>query len=209
MSLPFLTLDKFKKIFPKAKNPDVWFAALSQYLEEYNINTPKRVASFFAQIGTESGGLTILEENLNYRADRLLQVFPKYFKTMDEAQAYAHNPEMIANRVYGSRMGNGPEASGEGFKYRGRGLIQLTGKNNYSAFSNSAYGDDRLLDQPELVATPDVAIKSACWYWDERNLNSFADQLNTLQITKTINGGVNGLGERLALFTDAFRSLSV
>ena len=176
-----------------------WCDALNKILPEYDINTPQRVAAFIAQAAHESGNFTALHENLNYRAETLMKVFPKYFPTDALAQQYAHNPEMIANRVYANRMGNGDEASGDGFRYCGRGLIQLTGKSNYQAFADSVQMP--LEDVPAYLQTFEGAVQSACWFWETNNLNQYADSGDILTMTKRINGGTIGLADRQAHYT--------
>ena len=173
---------------------------LNTALDRYEINTPERVAMFMAQVGHESGGLKRREENLNYSAQRLTQVFPKYFRDVDPND-YARNPEKIANRVYGNRMGNGDEDSGDGYRYRGRGFIQLTGKNNYTAFANAM---GMTLDEAvDYLSTAEGAAMSAAWFWDMRNLNADADRGDVVTVTKKINGGTIGLHERQALYKEA------
>ena len=173
---------------------------LNAALDRYEINTPERVAMFMAQVGHESGGLKRREENLNYSAQRLTQVFPKYFRDVDPND-YARNPEKIANRVYGNRMGNGDEDSGDGYRYRGRGFIQLTGKNNYTAFANAM---GMTLDEAvDYLSTAEGAAMSAAWFWDMRNLNADADRGDVVTVTKKINGGTIGLHERQALYKEA------
>ena len=173
---------------------------LNAALDKYEINTPERVAMFMAQVGHESGGLKRREENLNYSAQRLTQVFPKYFRDVDPND-YARNPEKIANRVYGNRMGNGDEDSGDGYRYRGRGFIQLTGKNNYTAFANAM---GMSLDEAvDYLSTAEGAAMSAAWFWDMRNLNADADRGDVVTVTKKINGGTIGLHERQALYKEA------
>ena len=155
-----------------------------------------------AQTAHESGNYTKLHENLNYKAESLVKTFPKYFN-MSNANNYAHLPELIANRVYGGRMGNGDEASGEGWKYRGRGIIQITGKDNYRALSKAVYEDESLLETPEVLEEDmDMAVTSACWFWDSRNLNQYADKQDIVTMTKRINGGTIGLQERTTKFND-------
>jgi len=173
---------------------DKWLNALNATCDRFEINTPQRVAGFLSQIAHESGGFKFVVENLNYSAPALRTVFGKYFTDDSQANAYARQPERIANKVYANRMGNGDEAGGEGYKYRGRGLIQLTGKDNYTAFGN-ACGIDAV-GHPEIVESPDAAALSAGWFWDTRHLNALADMGNVVGITKRINGGVNGLDDR-------------
>ena len=171
-----------------------WTDALNKILPDYDIDTPQRVAAFIAQSAHESGNFTALHENLNYRAVTLRKVFPKYFTTDDMAAQYAGKPELIANRVYGGRMGNGPEESGDGFRYCGRGLIQLTGKSNYQAFAESI--ETPVEQIPEFLATFEGAIQSACWFWESNNLNQYADSGDIVTMTKRINGGTIGLEDR-------------
>ena len=171
-----------------------WCHALNEILPEYGIDTPQRVAAFIAQCAHESNGFRALKENLNYKAESLMKVFHKYFPTMELAQQYAHNQEAIANRVYANRMGNGDEASGDGYRYCGRGLIQLTGHDNYQAFADSIETDIEQL--PEYLGTFEGALQSACWFWETNNLNAFADNNDILGMTKRINGGTIGLEDR-------------
>jgi putative chitinase len=198
MSFEF-TLEHFKQAVPTAKNPEDWFEALRKYFEKYEINTPERIAMFLAQCGHESGGFTIMQENLHYRAARLQQIFPKYFRDVDPAD-YDNNPEAIANRVYANRMGNGDEDSGDGYKYHGRGIVQITGKDNYAKCSQAVFGDDSLVDDPDVLCTVDGAVLSACWFWDSRNLNDPSDEEDIVTVTKKINGGTNGLDDRTAMY---------
>jgi len=186
---------------------DQWYHALSEILPEYGINTPERVAAFIAQCAHESGGFKFLKENLNYKAESLLKVFPKYFKTLDEARAYEKKPEKIANRIYGNRMGNGDESSGDGFRYCGRGLIQLTGKENYSWFAASL--EIPVEEASEYLETFEGAVQSACWFWEENKLNQWADKKDILTLTKRINGGTIGLDDRIKHFNHALHVLGV
>ena len=173
---------------------DHWTDALNKILPDYGIDTPQRVAAFVAQAAHESGNFTALHENLNYRAVTLRKVFPKYFPTDEMAAQYAQQPERIANRVYANRMGNGSEASGDGFRYCGRGLIQLTGQQNYQNFADSI---ETPLDQiPDFLQTFEGAVQSACWFWENNNLNQYADTDDILTMTKRINGGTIGLEDR-------------
>ena len=177
---------------------------LVEVATENQINTPLRLAHFLAQLAHESGWFKYNKENLNYSANALRKVFRKYFPSQDLAESYARQPEKIANRVYANRMENGSEESGDGWKYRGRGLIQLTGKANYQSYSK-----DRGIDfvaTPDKVAEPRWALDSAAWFWNKRSLNAYADQDDVLTITKRINGGTNGLEHRkecLAAFKKA------
>ena len=182
---------------------DHWCEALNKILPDYGINTPQRVAAFIAQAAHESGGFTALHENLNYRPETLQKVFPKYFPTADLASQYAHNPEMIANRVYANRMGNGDEASGDGFRYCGRGLIQLTGKQNYQSFADSI--ETPVEQVPDFLQTFEGAVQSACWFWENNNLNQYADSGDILTMTKRINGGTIGLEDRQQHYNQALQ----
>jgi putative chitinase len=196
MSFQFdFTVEKFQQIVSNNHSAD-WYAAIYATLPLYNIDTQQRVAAFLSQTCVESNDYNLLVENLNYTAEQLLRVWPYYFKTADQANAYAHQPEKIANYVYSNRLGNGTESSGDGWKYRGRGIIQITGKNNYLAESKTLFGDTRLLTQPELLTTYDIAVKSACIFWNSKNLNDYADQGDTEQITYLINGGYTDLQQR-------------
>ena len=175
---------------------------LEDVLPKYGIAESKlRLAHFFSQVLHESGCMRYDMENLNYSAKALRAVFGKYFKTMRQAETYARQPEKIANRVYANRMGNGSEGSGDGWKFRGRGLIQLTGKNNYKAFA-TWIGDDQVLVDPDRVAS-EYAVQSAVYYWDRHKLNNIADKDDVVRLTKRINGGVNGLAHRKELLNKA------
>jgi len=200
-----LTLDQLKQLLPKNPYVDHWHHALSQLLPDYDINTPQRIAAFVAQCSHESGGFVALKENLNYRAVTLRKIFPKYFPTDELANAFAGKPEMIANRVYASRMGNGDEASGDGFRYCGRGLIQLTGKSNYQAFADSL--EMNVEDVPAYLSTFEGAAQSACWFWESNNLNRFADAGDIKGLTKAIKGGDIGLSDRIQHYEHAMQIL--
>jgi len=173
---------------------------INKVIEEFEINTPQRISMFLAQIGHESGGLTKLHENLNYKAARLSQIFPKYFRDVDPDD-YANNPEKIANRVYCNRMGNGNEASGDGYRFRGRGAVQLTGRSNYTSCGEDLEVD--LIANPDYLETPEGAIRSAAWFWDQHDLNDWADKGDVVTVTKKINGGTIGLDERKELYQEA------
>lgn len=170
-----------------------WLIPLQFTCDKFEINTPSRVAGFLAQIGHESGGFRFTSENLNYRAETLTRLWPSRFPP-GVAESYAMQPEKIANRAYCDRMGNGDEASGDGWRYRGRGLIQLTGKDNYANFSMSA--DNEALVKPDLVAEPELAALSAGWFWSTNGLNALADAKDIVGMTRRINGGTNGLDDR-------------
>ncbi len=184
---------------------DHWYHALCEILPEYDINTPERVAAFLAQCAHESGGFKFLKENLNYKAASLRKVFPKYFPTDELAHAYEKKPEKIANRIYGNRMGNGPEESGDGFRYCGRGLIQLTGKDNYSWFAASL--EIPVEEASEYLETFEGAVQSACWFWETNSLNQWADKGDILTLTKRINGGTIGLEDRIKHYNHALHVL--
>lgn len=165
-----------------------------ELFEKYHINTVNRAAGFLAQCSHESSEFRIMEENLNYSADALLKVFPKYFKDMQQAKQYARNPDKIANLIYANRMGNGDQSSGDGFKYKGRGYIQLTGKNNYTKFAE--YVGKTIDDVILYCTTPKGALDSALFYWETNNINAFCDKDDIKTMTKAINGGYNGLEDR-------------
>jgi putative chitinase len=200
-----LTKQQLKELLPKNPYVDQWHKALSQLLPDYEINTPERIAAFIAQCAHESGGFLFLTENLNYKAESLLKVFPKYFKDMTTAKAYEKKPEKIANRIYADRMGNGNEASGDGFKYRGRGLIQLTGKTNYTWFAASLEITPE--EAAEYTQTFEGAAQSACWFWETNKINAFADKNDIVGMTKRINGGTIGLEDRKKHYEHALHVL--
>jgi len=207
MSDFILTQDQLEDLIPKNPYVEYWYSALSQCLPDYDINTPRRVAAFIAQCSHESGGFKFLSENLNYRAESLMRVWPKYFKDPATAQRYAHKPERIANRAYANRMGNGNEASGDGWRFCGRGLIQLTGRDNYQAFADSI--ETELEDIPHYLATFEGAVQSACWFWETNNLNKWADAGDITTLTKKINGGTLGLDDRMKHYAHALHVLGV
>jgi len=205
MSFTF-TKEQLQSIIGNNPDLDGWYEALSSVLPEYEIDSPQRVAAFIAQCTHESGGFKRLKENLNYKWESLRKVFPKYFSTDELAQEYAHKQEQIANRVYGGRMGNGDESSGDGFRYCGRGLIQLTGKNNYTKFAESI--GMAVEEVPALLETFEGAVKSACWFWKTNNLNQYADSGDILTMTKRINGGTIGLEDRIKHYNHALEVFS-
>jgi putative chitinase len=205
-----LTIEQLKQLLPKNPYVDHWHQALTQLLPDYEINTAQRIAAFVAQCSHESAGFTALKENLNYKAVSLRKIFPKYFSSDDLANAYANMPnkqEAIANRVYASRMGNGDEHSGDGYRYCGRGLIQLTGKSNYQSFADSL--EMNVEDVPEYLATFEGAAQSACWFWETNNLNQWADKGDIITLTKRINGGTIGLEDRIKHYEHALHVLGV
>lgn len=200
-----ITPEQLGQIIPGNQYVDQWCDALNKILPDYEINTPQREAAFLSQCAHESAGFTALQENLNYRAESLMRVWPKHFPTMEIANQYAYHPEQIANRAYANRMGNGDEASGDGWKFRGRGLIQLTGRANYTAFGTTVnMTPDQVI---EYVQTFDGAVQTACWFWNTNNLNQYADVNNIQTITQRINGGLNGLDDRIARYNLAQQAL--
>lgn len=199
------TEQQLKAFLGNNPNTPNWYDALCRFLPAYGIVTCLRVAAFLAQTHHESGGFKYLSENLNYRWESLRRVFPKYFPNDDIAKQYAHQPERIANRVYANRMGNGNEASGDGWRYRGQGLIQLTGFYNQNQFAEDT--DIPIADVPNYLGTYDGAVQSACWFWQKNNLNQWADEGNIIKITQIINGGTNGLDDRIAQYNRALNIL--
>lgn len=206
MSECILKLDQLRQM---VKNPHVehWYEALEQLLPEYDINTPHRVAHFIAQCAHESGNFVFIQENLNYRAASLRSLFGKYFPTDDLARQYERQPQRIANRIYANRMGNGDEASGDGWRYRGRGLIQLTGCDNYTFFAGSL--GIAVEEAAEYLATFEGAAQSACWFWEQNKLNRFADANDVRGLTRAINGGYIGLEDRIKHTNHALHVLGV
>jgi putative chitinase len=190
-----LTLDQVRKLLSGNSDYEAWHSVMCILLPKYEINTPSRIAGFVAQCGHESLNFKVLEENLNYSADGLNKIFPKYFERAGrDAKNYHRKPEAIANVVYSSRMGNAGESSGDGWKFRGRGVIQLTGKHNYEAFGSDI---GKYLDEVvEYLGTKMGALESACWYWNSRNINSAADVGDIVKMTKLVNGGTIGLEDR-------------
>jgi len=181
-----------------------WIDAINLTFETFGIDTPEQQAAFLGQCAHESNGFTALVENLNYKADSLCKVWPKRFPSLEFAMQYNRQPEKIANHVYANRMGNGDEASGDGFAYRGRGLIQLTGRDNYKA-CGEVLGMD-LEENPELVSTPQYAALSAGWFWHTHSLNNIASDITA--VTKKINGGTIGLEDRVARTEQALSALA-
>lgn len=194
-----LTLSKLERILVGNSNVDEWYRALTENIYFFEIDNEKRIAAFLAQTSHESMNYTRVIENLNYRWTSLRSVFPKYFPNDSLAKKYAHDQRAIANRVYANRMGNGPESSGDGWRYRGRGLIQLTGKYNYKKFGDSL--GISLSEVPDFLETFDGAVISACWYWENKDLNYYADNDDIKSITKLINGGYIGLEDRIRKYS--------
>ena len=205
-----ITAEQFHKLFPRNPEPQVWAEAMANVFPVYEINTPQRVAAFLAQCGHESGGWTTFEENLNYSAQGLRKIFGKYFPNDELALAYQRQPEKIANRIYCNRMGNGDEASGDGYKYRGRGPIQLTGKANYTAFAKDMFEDwQNVVENPDWVTyDKDFALMSAIWFWNKNKLNHEADIGDIKTMTKKINGGYIGLEDRIKHYNECIHELT-
>ena len=193
----------------KGHVPDAVIAQLPDTIAKFELNTPLRLAHFLAQAGHESGGFKLVTENLNYGAKGLLGIFKKYFPTPEKAALYERKPEKIANLVYGGRMGNGPETSGEGYKFRGRGYIQLTGKDNYKAFDLVV--EENITENPDLVATK-YPLLSAAWFFHKNGLHKIADKGATdavvTEVTKRVNGGTIGLPDRLKHFKEYYALLA-
>ena len=200
------TSEQLAQIIPNNSYIAEWYDAVSRILPDYEINTIPRVAAFLAQCAHESANFTALKENLNYTAASLSRVWPSRFPP-DIAEQYAHNQEMIANRAYSDRMGNGSEESGDGWRYAGKGLIQLTGKDNYTRFAESIQTPVEQL--PEYLGTFEGAVQSACWFWETNGLNQFADNGDILTLTKRINGGTLGLEERTQHYQQACQVLGL
>jgi putative chitinase len=201
-----LTKDKIIHLLHGNAEAAAWADAAMEILPKYEINTPNRIAGFFAQCGHESMNFTVLSENLNYRAETLEKLFSKYFsKAGRNAADYAKQPEKIANVIYANRMGNGDTASGEAYLFRGRGVIQLTGKDNYSAFAASIKMS--LPDVIDYVQTKKGALESACWYWASRNINAVCDANDITKMSKLVNGGTIGLDDRRKHYEQALAVL--
>lgn len=203
-----LTREILGRVMPLSRNIDRYCGALVEAMEECGITTPERVRAFLAQVGHESAQLNRVEENLNYSAEGLVKTFPRIFRDVQAASAYARHPERIANRVYAGRMGNGDETSGDGWKFRGRGLIQITGRDNYVAMS-AMMGKD-LTVWPDALLMPLDACLSAARWWRARGLNGLADRLSGKDeeeafrsITRKVNGGLNGLDDRMEIYLRA------
>ncbi len=204
-----VTDDSLKQIMPKLPEARraALLPALQTALNEFAVNTPKREAAFLAQIAHESGELTIFAENLNYSAKGLMATWPKRFPDLATAQKYERNPEKLANYVYANRIGNGDEASGDGWRFRGRGPIQITGRENYQKYGSRLNVD--LINHPDQAATPEVGFRIAGLYWRENGLNELADGEMFETITKRINGGLKGLEDRVKYFARAKQVLGV
>lgn len=196
------TPNQLKQIIGNNAYLDNWYEAINNICPDYGIDTPQRLAAFIAQCAHESANFTAIRENLNYRAESLMKTWPKRFPSLTIAQQYARNPEKIANKVYAGRMGNGPEETGDGWRYLGRGLIQLTGKENYSWFGASI--DELNMEKLiEYLGTFEGAVQSACWFWETNELNQWADKGDIKTLTKRINGGDIGLADRIKHYQHA------
>jgi putative chitinase len=193
-----ITKEQLMACCPACKNLDGLLPALNFALPKYNISTVDEIAGFLAQCGHESGDFNTLEENLNYKAESLMRVWPKRFPDIGTANAYAHAPGKIADKVYANRMGNGDEASGDGWLYHGRGAIQLTGKTNYQAFAYEI--EQELSAIPAYLTTLKGAVESACWFWNTNKLSPLADAENIEAMTRKINGGLIGEDDREARY---------
>jgi len=208
VSAPIVSVGGLKLDKLKGHIPDTVIAMIPDTAAKFEINTPLRLAHFLAQCGHESGGFKATQENLNYSAKGLNGIFKKYFPTLESAVPYERKPEKIANKVYGGRMGNGPESTGDGFKFRGRGYIQLTGKDNYTAFGRAINED--MTANPDKVATH-YALLSAAWFFTKNGLHKMADGGATdavvTQITRRVNGGTIGLPDRIKHFKEYYNLL--
>lgn len=200
------TQQQLQEIIPNNLHIESWYKCFEKLLPSYKIDTKLRVAAFLAQCAHESGNFKFFKENLNYRWQSLRKTFPKYFPTDILAQQYERQPKKIANRVYANRMGNGPEESGDGWLFCGRGLIQLTGRNNYTEFASSL--NISAEEASEYMETFEGAVECSCWFWKTNNLNRFADVADIITLTKRINGGINGLEDRLNHYNHIINILS-
>ena len=193
-----VTLEQMIQLIPKNKNAELWHTALVKTLPDHEITSKLRVSAFLAECIYESNQFLELTENLNYSAEGLCKTWPSRFVSLEFAKNYAHKPEAIANLAYANRLGNGPETSGDGWKYRGAGIMQLTGKENQKKFAD--FIGVSIEEVSDYLITPEGAITSACFYWDTHKLSSYADLGQIDKISEIINGGKLGLAERNALF---------
>lgn len=200
-----LTSQQIREIFPKCVDPQMWERVLNPALKEFGLDTNAEIAEFLAQVGHESMSLNRLVENLNYSSRRLMEVWPKRFPTIEFAAQYGRIPVKIANRVYANRLGNGDEASGDGFKYRGRGLIQITGKANYAACGQGISVPLEMF--PQKLEDPIHAARSACWFWQTKKLDAAIGDIE--HDTRVINGGLIGIEDRAAIYERAKQVLGV
>ena len=200
-----MNIQQFQAIVGDNPYAEHWVEALNKCWPDYDITTPERQAAFMGECCVESAKFTAIQENLNYRAASLNAQWKSHFPTLEIAQQYEHKPEQIANKAYENRMGNGPESSGDGWRFRGKGLIQLTGRDNYQAFADSLQiGVD---EAASYLETFEGAVQSACFFWESHNLNALADQGNIDQISKIINGGTLGIEERRHFYQIALQAL--
>ena len=200
-----LTQDQLSRIIPTNHYVGNWYPVLVQGLPDYDITSVKRIAAFLSQCAHESNDFNSIKENLNYHAQTLMNTWPKLFPTIDIANQYASNPQMIANRAYANILGNGDESSGDGYKFCGRGLIQVTGKYNYQEFADSLTMN--INDVPAYLETFQGAVQGACWFWETHKLNTYADSEDILGMTKVINGGTLGLDDRTLRYNKAISIL--
>ena len=201
---------QIRRIMPNVKETRVkeFVKCFNEWSDKFGISTPLRFVHFIAQIAHESGEFKSMEENLNYSADGLLRVFPKYF-TKETAAQYARKPEKIANKVYANRMGNGDEASGDGWRFKGRGAIGTTGRDNYKAYADSEFCVGDLMNHPEWLAQSPGCYKSAMYFWWKNGLNQIADTDDVVKVTKRVNGGTNGLAQRQYYYRMAKRVMGI
>ena len=206
----FININHLRAIMPNAPQDtlEVFNEYYNRHAESFGITTATRAAGFLSQIAVESMELRATVENLNYSANGLLKTFPRYFSATTAA-AYARKPQKIANRVYANRMGNGNEASGDGWRFRGRGLIQLTGRSNYLEYQNSGFCRGSVIMHPELLEKYPGALKSAMWYWLSHGLNAIADRGDVTAMTRAINGGLNGLDDRKRYYERAKKAFNL
>lgn len=207
VSQPIVNVGSLKLDKLKGHIPDNVIAQIPETASKFGIDTPLKLAHFLAQCGHESGGFKVVNENLNYSASGLKNIFGKYFKEAGLAESYQRNPQKIASRVYGGRMGNGPESTGEGYKFRGRGYIQLTGKDNYTAFGKAINED--IVSNPDLVSTK-YPLLSAAWFFSRNCLKKCVDATDSTvtSVTKCVNGGTIGLPDRLKHFKEYYHLLA-
>lgn len=195
-----ITPDQFQQLFPDAPDADQWCQVIEELLPRYNIDTPERVSAFLSQCAVETGGWRKFEENMNYSADRIMQVWPRIFDRELALQCH-RNPEMVGNHAYANRMGNGGPETGDGWKYRGRGPIHLTGRRNYTMFAETFDDPSLIIETPDVVAEDKhISLISALWFWDINNLNDLADVRQITKLSRKVNGGDHGLPQRIALF---------
>lgn len=200
-----------RRVAPNVNSEQVklFVPVFNEWSDAFGINTPMRAALFLANVMHESSCLNRLEENLNYSAEGLMRTWPSRFPTREKAEKYARKPQAIANYVYANRMGNGSESSGDGWKYRGRGAIQITGFQTYAMYEKSGFCNGNLTSHPEWLAKSPGAWKSAMWYWKANGLNSIADRGDSEAVCRRINGGLNGLADRNYYFRKFKREFAI